>query len=285
MMKGESAIHAFMKAMERIEDLVLAGFNLPLTPWTVVNGDQLLPLLDHVREVLPEEVVQARLILERRDDIIADAQRKGSFTLEEAKRQAETMLNNSALMRAVEDEATKIRHQLMTEMEAYRKQVNDEADGIRRSAVEDARKIREGADTYASQVLTSLEKDLTSFHQVVKTGQQHLRQVQHEATRNQRQAAAMPAPSMSGHMNAVQQQQMQMADPRSAMMPPDLQQVAQPAQPMMQGAQGPAMPNARVRRPVVGGGAPVQGERRGVADKRRMSAALREQLLQPLAGE
>lgn len=211
-MKGESAIHAFMKSMERIEDLVLAGFSLPLTPWTVVNGDQLLPLLDHVRETLPEEVVQARLILERRDEIIADAQRKGVYTLEESKQQAEAMLNNSALMRAVEDEANKIRHQMMTEIEAYQKRARDEADAIRHAAMEDARRIREGADGYAEQVLSSLDKDLTSFHQVVKTGQQHLRQVQTEAARN---ARLQPQ---------VTQSQVNMVDPRLAKMPPNLAQ-------------------------------------------------------------
>ncbi len=284
MMKGESAIHAFMKAMERIEDLVLAGFNMPLTPWTVVNGDQLLPLLDHVREVLPEEVVQARLILERRDDIIADAQRKGGYTLEEAKRQAEVMLNNSALMRAVEEEAVKIRHQLMTEMEAYRKQATEDADAICRQAVEDARRIREGADSYAGQVLGSLDKDLHSFQQVVKTGQQHLRQVQHEASRNMRQATmaannggivnaqTMGMEAQQGQAHLQQQQQAGTVDPRSSMMPPDLQQGY--------GDASRANPSARPRRAPRRAPAPKM-ERR--TDKRRMSEALREQMLNPLS--
>lgn len=233
MMKGESAIHAFMKSMERIEDLILAGLSLPLTPWTVVNGEQLLPLLDHVRETLPEEVVQARLILERRDEIIADAQRKGVYTLEESKRQAEAMLNNSALMRAVEDEANKIRHQMMTEVEAIQKRAREEADAIRQSANEDARRIRQGADGYAEQVLTSLDKDLTSFHQVVKTGQQHLRQVQAEAARN---ARLQPQVAQAGEVAMV--------DPRLAKMPPNL--IDQPNEPALPGmAQGQRMPQAR----------------------------------------
>ncbi|MFN8615049.1 MAG: hypothetical protein U0003_03970 [Vampirovibrionales bacterium] len=197
-MKGESAIQSFIKSVERMEDLLLAGFSIPFTPWLVVNGDQLLPLLDHVRDVLPEEIIQARLILDRRDDIIAEAQRKGAFTLEEARRQAESMLNNSALMRAVEDEAAKIRHQLMAELEAQRKAALSEMEQLRLQAAEDARRVREGADAYAEQVLNSLDKDLASFHQVVKNGQQHLRHIRHEASTRQPKAMMSitpPAPT------------------------------------------------------------------------------------------
>ncbi len=196
-MKGESAIQSFIKSVERMEDLLLAGFSVPFTPWLVVNGDQLLPLLDHVRDVLPEEIIQARLILDRRDDIIAEAQRKGSFTLDEARRQAESMLNNSALMRAVEDEAAKIRHQLMGELEAHRKSVLGEMEALRQQALEDARRVREGADGYAEQVLNSLDKDLASFQQVVKNGQQHLRNIRSEAAARQPRTAAQMMPAMT----------------------------------------------------------------------------------------
>lgn len=194
-MKGESAIQSFIKSVERMEDLLLAGFSVPFTPWLVVNGDQLLPLLDHVRDVLPEEIIQARLILDRRDEIIAEAQRKGSFTLDEARRQAESMLNNSALMRAVEDEAAKIRHQLMGELEAHRKSVMAEMEALRQQALEDARRVREGADVYAEQVLNSLDKDLASFQQVVKNGQQHLRNIRSEAAARQPRVAAQMPPT------------------------------------------------------------------------------------------
>lgn len=195
-MKGESAIQSFIKSVERMEDLLLAGFSVPFTPWLVVNGDQLLPLLDHVRDVLPEEIIQARLILDRRDEIIAEAQRKGSFTLDEARRQAESMLNNSALMRAVEDEAAKIRHQLMGELEAHRKSVLGEMEALRQQALEDARRVREGADVYAEQVLNSLDKDLASFQQVVKNGQQHLRNIRSEAAARQPRNAAQMMPAV-----------------------------------------------------------------------------------------
>lgn len=175
-MQPDANFHKYIKLMDYLEDLMLSGFSLPFTPWTVVNGDHLLTLLDQIRTHTPEELVHARAIMDRRDAIISEAQQKGTQTLNDAKNQAEAMLNHSALMKAVESEAAKIRHQMVSELEAQRKKALDECEQIRRQALEEARGIRAGADEYAEQVLASLDRDLTNFHKVVKNGQSHLKQ-------------------------------------------------------------------------------------------------------------
>lgn len=175
-MQSDSNFHKYIKLMDYLEDLMLSGFSLPFTPWTMVNGDHLLTLLDQIRTHTPEELLHARAIIDRRDEIMSEAQQKGSQTLEDAKHQAESMLNHSAIMKAVEDEAGKIRHQMVTELEGHRKKTLDECDAIRHQALAEARHIRSGADEYAEQVLTSLDRDLTNFQKVVKNGQAHLKQ-------------------------------------------------------------------------------------------------------------
>ena len=42
-------------------------------------------------------------------------------------------------------------------------------------------KIREGAELYAKQVLTSLEDNLTQLQQVVKNGQIYMEQIRNDA--------------------------------------------------------------------------------------------------------
>lgn len=167
--------------IERMEDLVLTGVGIPLTPMTVVNGEKLVPLLDRIRENLPEEIQQARRVLERRDTIVNEAQSKASQILQEAKKQSEFMLSESELLRAVHDEANRIRQQITGELEAMRKKAFEEAEAVRVQALQDASVIREGADQYAEAILGSLDKSLHEFQVVVRNGQQHLKKVRQES--------------------------------------------------------------------------------------------------------
>ena len=52
-----------------------------------------------------------------------------------------------------------------------------DAENIRLQATEEAMKIREGAELYAVQVLTSLEGNLAQLQQVVKNGQIYMEQL------------------------------------------------------------------------------------------------------------
>ena len=59
-----------------------------------------------------------------------------------------------------------------------------EADDIRAKASADAAKTREGAEIYAEQVLTNLERDLTQLQQVVKNGQVYMEKLRTESYSN-----------------------------------------------------------------------------------------------------
>ena len=52
-----------------------------------------------------------------------------------------------------------------------------DAENIRLQATDEAMKIREGAELYAEQVLTSIEGNLTQLQQVVKNGQIYMEQL------------------------------------------------------------------------------------------------------------
>ena len=169
--------------IERMEDLVLTGMGLPFTPFTIINGDKVVPLLDRIRENLPAEIQHAQRVLERRDEIVTEAQAKAGQILENAKHQSEFMLSESELLRAVHDEATRVRQQITTELDALRKKAYEEADAVRAAAYEEARTVREGSDAYAEQILGSLDQSLVEFQTVVRNGQKYLKRTRAEAAR------------------------------------------------------------------------------------------------------
>ncbi len=170
--------------IERMEDLILTGMGIPFTPMTVVNGEKLVPLLDRIRENLPTEIQQAQRLLERREEIVNEAQAKATQILQDAKNQSEYMLSESELLRAVHEEANRIRQQITLELEAIRKKTYEEAEAARSQAYEEAAAIHAGADQYAEAILGNLDKSLVEFQTVVRNGQRYLKKSRHDAVQN-----------------------------------------------------------------------------------------------------
>jgi Fe2+ transport system protein B len=174
-------MNKFAKLIERMEDLILAGVGIPLTPWTIINGDKLVPLLDRVRESLPEEIRQAQQIVTRRDEILEGAQKHAVQMVNEARERADQMLSESELLKAVQMEAERVRQQVLTEIEAVRKKAFEESESMKAMATEESRQIREEADRYAEIVLGTLDKSLAEFHTALREGHRRLRAARAEA--------------------------------------------------------------------------------------------------------
>jgi hypothetical protein len=149
---------------------------IPFTSLTLVNADHLLPLMDRLREQLPEELRQARQMLDRRDEMLSEAHGRASQMMQDAKTQAEFLLSESELMKAVRQEADQVREQLMQEMEAYRRKTFEECQSMIALSAEEARHLRESADQYAESILEALDHQVADFNQVVQTGKKQLAQ-------------------------------------------------------------------------------------------------------------
>ena len=65
-----------------------------------------------------------------------------------------------------------------------KRRASEEADAIRNQATDDSLKIKEGAEMYAEQVLTTLEKNLAQMQGVVKNGQIFMEQRRSESSRS-----------------------------------------------------------------------------------------------------
>lgn len=182
------SVTQFSKTIEHIEDLILTGMGVPLTPWTLVNGEKLVPLLDTVRENLPDEIQSAHRILQSRDVLIQEAQQKANEIVQVAKRQAEHMLSESELMRAVQAEAEHLRQSLMADLEAERRKAVEEISVMKWQAEQDTLQMRGSAEQYAETILGSLQGNIREFQTILTQGQNHLKQVRMERTNAERVA-------------------------------------------------------------------------------------------------
>lgn len=108
----------------------------------------MLDLVEELRNLLPVELQQAQELVAQRDQILADAQRQGELMLNDAKRQANTLISEHAITQEAMAEADRIRKQL--EHDTLQQQL--------------------GADRYAEDLLVELETKIARALNIIQNG-------------------------------------------------------------------------------------------------------------------
>jgi len=175
------SVNSIYKLLDKLEMMILKGVPIPFSPFVLVNHEKLIDILDKIRASIPGEIQEAHGILRKSEEIQEESQKRAEMLLARAKSEAERILSESELLKAVQSEADKIRKEVITEAEAIRGRATEEAEEIKRNMIGEAIKIREGADAYAENVLSTLDSSLTEMHTIVRNGQQHMAQVKEES--------------------------------------------------------------------------------------------------------
>ncbi|MBS6604076.1 MAG: hypothetical protein KH301_10035 [Brachyspira sp.] len=157
--------------------------SFPIIPgrYVVVKPKEIETLIDRIYASLPVEVQEARAFLRRRDELQLEAQQKAEKIIADAQMEADRKLSEADFIKAVEREGIRIRNQVQEDCEEIKRKALEDAENIRIQATEDAMKTKEGAEIYAEQVLTNLEKDLAQLQQVVKNGQVYMEKLRSES--------------------------------------------------------------------------------------------------------
>ena len=155
----------------------------PLLPgkFAIVKPKDIELLVDRIYAALPMEVQEAKALLRRRDELQVEAQQKAEKIVTDAQIEADRKLSEADFIKALEREGIRIRTQVQQECEEIKRKAMEDAENLRLNAAEEAMKTREGAEIYAEQVLTNLERDLTQLQQVVKNGQIHMEKLRSES--------------------------------------------------------------------------------------------------------
>ena len=150
--------------MNELEEALDKGLPL-LGSFSIVRKDTVTNILDKLYAALPDEIKEARALLRRKDELQYEAQQRAEKIVADAQAEANRLLSESDLLRAV---------QIITDCEDIKRKALDEAEGVRNQAIDEATRIKDGATVYAEQVLTSIEQNLGQLQEVVKNGQVQL---------------------------------------------------------------------------------------------------------------
>jgi hypothetical protein len=155
------------RVLDKLEAYVHEGTWLP-AGYRVLSEERLVELIEKIRASLPVEVGRAKVIAKDQDRVLRAAAEKAQAIVEEAATKQEELVDqNEIVLRA-----------------------RTTADVVLREAEESARKIREGADRYAAQVLGEMEGRLSAAVGAVRKGRESL----NRPVASPSQTAAEPAP-------------------------------------------------------------------------------------------
>jgi DNA anti-recombination protein RmuC len=127
--------------IDELEDVIAEGKRVPFSGRLLIDEDRVLDIIDRMRVAVPEELRQARRIINEQERLISEAQER-----------VQQVLQEQGLLAAIEAERTRLLEQ----------------------AEREARAVRAGADEYARQVLEELEQRLLKVITSVQNGLQEL---------------------------------------------------------------------------------------------------------------
>lgn len=139
------------RVLEKLEAYVQEGTWLP-AGYRILSEERLIEFIEKLRSSLPEEVGRAKLIAKDSDRMMRAAQEKAQ---------------------AIVTEATS-KHQELVENNEIVQRARKTAEIVLSEAEERARKVREGADQYAMQLLGELEARLSGALGSVRKGREAL---------------------------------------------------------------------------------------------------------------
>ena len=127
--------------IDRLENLIASSRKMPLVSQILVKETDIFSIIDQMRVSIPDEIKQARRIIQEKERILAQAQADASSLLARAREETERAMNREGLLRAAEARSRE----------------------ILRLADEKAEQIKVEADAYVAETLRALRDHLASI--------------------------------------------------------------------------------------------------------------------------
>lgn len=147
--------------VDRLENLIASSRRMPLFNQIMVREADMLDIIETMRTAIPDEIKQARRIIQEKERILAQAQADASSLLAKAREESEKAMKRDGLLRAAEERSQKMLQQADEKAE----RLKIEADAY---VVETLRALHEhlsGIEVEIDRSLLSIEKGLESMQE------------------------------------------------------------------------------------------------------------------------
>jgi hypothetical protein len=156
--------------VDRLENLIASSRRMPLVNQVIVKEAELLNIIDQMRTTIPDEVKQARRIIQEKERILAQAQADATTIQARARQETERALQREGLLRAAEERsqdmmrmATEQAQLIVRRAEEHTEQLKIDADGYVTETLRNLREHLVNVETDMGRTILSIEKGLESL--------------------------------------------------------------------------------------------------------------------------
>lgn len=138
--------------VDRLENLIASSRRMPLVNQIMIKEIDILNIVDQMRTSIPDEIKQARRVVQEKERILAQAQADASALLARAREETERAMNREGLLRAAEARSQELVHQ-----------AEGRSESLLRNATEQSDHLKNDADAYVGETLRNLKDHLASI--------------------------------------------------------------------------------------------------------------------------
>lgn len=171
--KSPFNIHA---ELDDLEEIIISGSRIPLTELAILDTELLVDQLHIIKSNLPIELATATEIVNRRQEIIGEAEGYACLVIKSAEEKAHTIVQESAIVRQAELDGAKIRLKTERECEQLKNTTIEEVEALRKKAITECLAIQIDSDNYADGALKDIEQRLKEMLNIVQNGRQQIAQ-------------------------------------------------------------------------------------------------------------
>ncbi|MCL6478047.1 MAG: ATPase [Peptococcaceae bacterium] len=139
--------------LNQLEEIIESSIKIPMTRRVLVDEELLLDTLDRIRTTLPEEIRQAKWIMQEREKVLAETKKEAGRIMEDVQKQMERRVDESEIARQAKIKA---------------EETIEKAESI-------SREIKQGAREYADEILNELEKIIEKIMTEIRDGRAELK--------------------------------------------------------------------------------------------------------------
>jgi hypothetical protein len=158
--------------VDRLENLIASSRRMPLVNQIILKEAEVLSIIDLMRTSIPDEVKQARRIIQEKERILAQAQADATTIQARAREESERALNREGLLQAAEERSQEIIRRateqgqlIVRRAEERTEQLKIEADGYASETLRNLREHLLSIETEVGRTILSIERGLDSLHQ------------------------------------------------------------------------------------------------------------------------
>ncbi len=174
--------------LDEIEEIVETASGFPLTGKVMIDGGELLDIVNEIRAALPDDIQQAQWIKNERDRVLNEAKKERDTIVSEAERRAEAMTEDSAIMMEARQRATSLMESTEYNVKQMKMKTYDYLDGILFHFQE-----RMGAlsDVYFNDMFGKLENAFSEVNGTLSANRDEIKEMAYKTSMGMEEYAPM----------------------------------------------------------------------------------------------